>query len=56
MLMEGAVTALVPDPHRTSWGSQRCFLGDGQMQATLVAINLSQRGQGCTCRSEPRDT
>lgn len=55
MLVEEAVTALVPNPHRTPWGSQCRFLGDGQMQATLVTINLSRRGQGCICGSEPRD-
>lgn len=55
MLMAEAVTALVPNPDRTSGGSQCCFLGDGQTQAMPVAINLSQGGQGCTCGSEPRD-
>lgn len=55
MLVEEAVTALVPDSHRTLWGSQCRFLGDEQMQAMLVAINPSQSGQGCTRGSEPRD-
>lgn len=52
MLVEEAVTALVPDSHGTLWGSQYRFLGDDQM---LVAINPSQSGQGCTRGSELRD-
>lgn len=63
MLVEEAVTALVPDSHGTLWGSQYRFLGDDQMLVAIVR-NLysecletrpSQSGQGCTRGSELRD-